>query len=339
MEYVYHYTSADGLKGILESKSLWATNAEYLNDFREIKQGIDRIKSLRGSLSEFSQIKLEEIYAKHKNMPLEIIQEAMQNKKVHLANHFLKFLWDIIDNNSIDEIYTTSFTTKHDSLNHWLTYGSEQTSYCIKFNKEKLFDDMYFRQRKFLSGYDNVDYEPATNIFHSLLKEHYLPEVLGYILNSDLDLDLDKKELDKKCAIAAIEIFNEVIFKIASIKDRAFKYEEEYRFTLFHPGSVMLNDNDQIDYFDFIDSSDIDFLEQGEQGDKDGKHFPLCYRTLKSGIIAPYRAIPFPKNSIEEIIIGPSENNELAVKGLKSLLSSLNFDVEVSSTKTSFRRI
>jgi hypothetical protein len=67
--------------------------------------------------------------------------------------------------------------------------------------------------------------------------------------------------------------------------------------------------------------------------------FPLRYRTLKSGIIAPYRAIPFPKNSIEEIIVGPSENKDLAVKGLRSLLSSLDYNVKVSSTETSFRRI
>ena len=283
-------------------------------------------------MSEFSQIKLEEIYAKHKNMPLEIIQEAMQNKKVHLANHFLKSLWDIVDNNSIDEIYTTSFTTKRDSLNHWLTYGSEQTSYCIKFNKEKLFDDEYFRQRKLLSGYDDVDYQPTEEMLHSLIEEHYLPEVLSYVL----DPNLNGNDLNEKCAIAAIEIFNEAIFKIASIKDQAFEYEEEYRFTLFYPGLVSLNENTEKGYFDFIDSSNIDFIEL-ENGVKE--FFPLCYRTLKSGIIAPYRAIPFPKNSIDEIIIGPSENNELAVKGLKSFLSSLNFDVEVSSTKTSFRRI
>ncbi|MBA6409244.1 MULTISPECIES: DUF2971 domain-containing protein [Pseudoalteromonas] len=332
MEYVYHYTSADGLKGILESKSLWATNAEYLNDFREIKQGIDRIKSLRGSLSEFSQIKLEEIYAKHKNIPLDVTQKEMRSKDVHLANHFLNFLWNIIDNNTIDEIYTTSFTTKRDSLNHWLTYGSEQTSYCIKFNKEKLFDDEYFRQRKLLSGYDDVDYQPTEEMLHSLIEEHYLPEVLSYVL----DPNLNGNDLNEKCAIAAIEIFNEAIFKIASIKDQAFEYEEEYRFTLFYPGLVSLNENTEKGYFDFIDSSNIDFIEL-ENGVKE--FFPLCYRTLKSGIIAPYRAIPFPKNSIDEIIIGPSENNELAVKGLKSFLSSLNFDVEVSSTKTSFRRI
>ncbi len=332
MEYIYHYTSADGLKGILESEKLWATNTEYLNDFKEIKQGIKTLKSHKKYLKEFSQQKLEEIYARHKNIPVHISQKAMKSEKVHLVNHFLEFLWSIIDNNTIDEVYTTSFTTKHDSLNHWLTYGSDQTSYCIKFNKDKLFDDLYFRRRKFLSAYDYVDYEPAAHMLNSLLENHYLPEVLSYILDSNLN----EEERDKRCAIATIEIYNEVIFKMASIKGKAFEYEEEYRFTLIHPGSVKLNDLEKENYFNFIDSSDIEFLEGV---DEIKNFFPLRYRALKSGVIAPYREVPFPKNAIEEIIIGPTENKKLAAKGLKSLLNSLNFDVEVSNTETTFRRL
>lgn len=35
---VYHYTTLSGLKGILESQSLYATNFAFLNDSREIHQ-------------------------------------------------------------------------------------------------------------------------------------------------------------------------------------------------------------------------------------------------------------------------------------------------------------
>ncbi|MFO1205708.1 MAG: hypothetical protein U1E63_08295 [Burkholderiales bacterium] len=33
--YLYHYTTAEGLKGIVESQQLWATNIAYLNDAEE----------------------------------------------------------------------------------------------------------------------------------------------------------------------------------------------------------------------------------------------------------------------------------------------------------------
>ena len=331
MEYVYHYTSAEGLKGILESKSLWATNTEYLNDFREIKEGIDTIKPLREEFSEFSQEKLEEIYAKHKGIPLKDIKNKMQNADIDKVNKFLASFWDALDENELSDIYTVSFTTERDSLNHWLTYGSEQTSYCIKFNKDKLHDNEYFIRHKFLIDYADVVYERTKEMLH-LLIEKCLPEVL----DCSLDESLDKNELNRKLSKLVIEAFNDIAFKVASIKNKAFMYEKEYRFILYSPGFVVINDEPKVNYFDFIECSYIDFVEL-KNGEKE--FFPLKYRTLKSGIIAPYRAIPFPKNSIEEIIIGPSENNELAVKGLKSLLSSLNFDVEVSSTQTSFRRI
>jgi hypothetical protein len=37
--HVYHYTTNEGLKGIIESKSLWATGGYYLNDTSEIEYG------------------------------------------------------------------------------------------------------------------------------------------------------------------------------------------------------------------------------------------------------------------------------------------------------------
>jgi len=38
-QHVYHYTTSQGLKGIIESRSLWATGAYYLNDISEIEYG------------------------------------------------------------------------------------------------------------------------------------------------------------------------------------------------------------------------------------------------------------------------------------------------------------
>ncbi len=33
---LYHYTTAEGLKGIIESDKIWATNYRYVNDLTEI---------------------------------------------------------------------------------------------------------------------------------------------------------------------------------------------------------------------------------------------------------------------------------------------------------------
>lgn len=38
---LYHYTSAEGLLGIISSKSIWATTLNYLNDSKEFEYGLD----------------------------------------------------------------------------------------------------------------------------------------------------------------------------------------------------------------------------------------------------------------------------------------------------------
>jgi hypothetical protein len=47
---LYHYTSLEGLLGIIESKSIWATNVLYLNDASELNYSIDLPK---GQVDEF----------------------------------------------------------------------------------------------------------------------------------------------------------------------------------------------------------------------------------------------------------------------------------------------
>ncbi len=39
VDVLYHYTDAEGLKGIVESRTIWATHAGFLNDIAEIEHG------------------------------------------------------------------------------------------------------------------------------------------------------------------------------------------------------------------------------------------------------------------------------------------------------------
>jgi hypothetical protein len=39
-EYLYHYTSIDGLHGIVTNRSIWASMVHYLNDAAELKTAI-----------------------------------------------------------------------------------------------------------------------------------------------------------------------------------------------------------------------------------------------------------------------------------------------------------
>ena len=50
-ERLFHYTSGAGLLGILESRKLWATEARYLNDAKELEYGLSVIASVVDSLA------------------------------------------------------------------------------------------------------------------------------------------------------------------------------------------------------------------------------------------------------------------------------------------------
>src|SRR5438876_12190342 len=50
-EFLYHYTSQDGLLGIVKSRSLWATNISHLNDSTEFELSLGLIqKSLSAGI-------------------------------------------------------------------------------------------------------------------------------------------------------------------------------------------------------------------------------------------------------------------------------------------------
>lgn len=48
---LYHYTTAQGLQGILESRAIWATDIHYLNDYTELVDSKERLLEIMRSLA------------------------------------------------------------------------------------------------------------------------------------------------------------------------------------------------------------------------------------------------------------------------------------------------
>lgn len=92
-DYLYHYTTLSGCLGILESSSLWASDARCLNDTLELTYGIDLICD--------ELLKLP-VATKHR-LNIEI---AMRNLRSHPR-----------------DIYIASFSTNADQLGQWRAYA------------------------------------------------------------------------------------------------------------------------------------------------------------------------------------------------------------------------
>jgi hypothetical protein len=322
-ESVYHYTTALGLKGILESKSLFATHHNFLNDTNEIEKGLE-IFSKSKKLFRFQVIenyKKEFMLKRNDNVDYPL-------SKFEFIGELFDQWWANFENfcNSVN-VFITSFTFVGDSLNHWSHYGDKQTSYCIKFNKEK-FSSTYNMPLKSIVSKGAVRYDDSiTDIVNSFTEFFSQGVMKGYdqrkLKNTEsFDTDLEIGTLFAEC-------LNEILFEAATIKGRAFFQEEEFRSILIFPDELKINGQKSKNFFELTDYDEFE--------DEMRKESKLKFRCSEQGVFVPYHSVPFDISSIEEIIIGKSNHKQESILGLEMLLDSLDLNIKVSSTKNSFR--
>jgi hypothetical protein len=106
---IHHYTSTEGLLGMLSFKKLWATQSEYLND------------------------KSEYIYAK------DVILETIRGlNDINVSKHKDIFEVCLEQIYKIYDIYTCSFSKNPDILSQWRGYCPNDGGFCIGFEVDEL---------------------------------------------------------------------------------------------------------------------------------------------------------------------------------------------------------
>lgn len=102
---IYHYTSFNGLKGIIEKKRLRYTDYRYLNDSTELKFSI------------------------------EIIKAAVLASDIRQIHYLIWIIFKIFDNlDNYYNVYISSFSEK-EKLALWRYYGANGTGFAIGFNQ------------------------------------------------------------------------------------------------------------------------------------------------------------------------------------------------------------
>ena len=95
-ETIYHYTSLDGLVGIVESQSLWLSDYSYLNDTRELTHGLDIV---RGVIDD-------------------IAKNESNDNVLNLLQSWLQGI-----EKSENRVCVASLSADGDSLSQWRAYG------------------------------------------------------------------------------------------------------------------------------------------------------------------------------------------------------------------------
>ena len=111
--FMYHYTNAAGLKGIIENECFWFTDYRYLNDTSEINYGM--------SLFSTDNIKYPNKF------DIEKLNGII--RKIHMSYKTYNF-------DNLSGIYIASYTSMRDDINQWKMYGDDGRGFVIRFSKE-----------------------------------------------------------------------------------------------------------------------------------------------------------------------------------------------------------
>ncbi|MFJ2493714.1 DUF2971 domain-containing protein [Pseudomonas iridis] len=106
MSILYHYTSQHGLLGILDSKSVWATNTHFLNDPTEFVHGL----SFAASIANY------------------FFDSDYWSSFGSALHRHLKSIRG-------DDLYVSSFSEKPDLLSQWRGYCPAGSGYCIGLDR------------------------------------------------------------------------------------------------------------------------------------------------------------------------------------------------------------
>ena len=157
-DWLFHYTDAEGAMGILDRGIFWATDANYLNDYKEIQIGID--------------------YANHW---LEINNASIDREVVKK----LKLNFDPNPGRqSGQRMFVCSFSTEKDSLSQWRAYG-KSGGYAIGFHREfleKKAVQLGLRIEKCVYDHDTNN-NPVSEYLTKLLKDGFFDDFNDEKLN------------------------------------------------------------------------------------------------------------------------------------------------------------
>lgn len=223
---VFHYTNRAGLIGILNSQTLWATAAEFLNDDQEIRYAVGLVAA---------QLKNSATPARY-DLPM-----------LDLVDRFIEEMWRQLPAHEPFELlresepYLVSFCKRGDLLSMWRAYGADG-GFAIEFDTAQLLaacdplgeaewdrldgeaGDPVLESRMLNSGLSASAHAVS---YGSVALQGLTDSILGRIAQRYDDI----RDL-------AAEVVAMSIKDLLKIKHPAFREEEEVRLIVFEEGDL-----------------------------------------------------------------------------------------------------
>jgi hypothetical protein len=199
-ETLFHYTSQQGLLGMLQGRELWATKVYYLNDGREIAHGFDVARAYLEGRPHF--------------------------KDEGESGLLLRTLHDYIDRVSLMNVCVASFTELGDQLSQWRGYGRPGDSYSIGFPGAYLQEN--WRREMWVLSRCLYDYDEQVAAVGEVVQRAV--ERFQFLLEPGRMTETDPgKIMGAAAESAGFEYIFALLRVAAAIKDPSFAEEREWR--------------------------------------------------------------------------------------------------------------
>lgn len=278
MPSLYHYTDINAVQSILKARILRLTDTRFLNDSTEFTKGIQELRKALSSRQEAPPL-----------LDLASNKDLLNTAISHIDTFLNEASTQEFQNNR--PTFVTSFSRAYDSLSQWRAYGL----YSIEFDSELLEKTLELHCQLEKCKYDEFD---LINFSPESIEEA-IAEVLFNLENDveDLELSIYITELD-------------LLYRAASIKDNAFRVEEEERLIIC----------------------------------VGGKDAQIKFRIRDNMLVPYFETSEFPPECIKSITVGPMQDQDLAIKSLELFTFKLSktkeykgHKIKVNSSSTPYR--
>ncbi len=213
-EKLYHYTSGEGLRGVMRSGTLWLSDIYSMNDPSEFRYAIDKgLEKIRNSSTRLVP-----------GRSVTISQDMVRhfNANVQSLAHFL----------------ACSFSCTKDDIGQWRSYADDGKGYALVFDGPML-------EKAFLNTASQcAPASPETlYIQYSVAKlTKSLDKLfsLGKQLLSKIDPKAADPVLDSRTQTIVLDMLHNVASASPLFKHPAYDSEEEFRFLYIYPAGAQL---------------------------------------------------------------------------------------------------
>lgn len=195
-----HYTSVEGVMGMVRDEKLWATNIKFLNDQQEFQHAFDMLRTILAQ-PQIAPKSHTELFTQFQDF---VTRRLRGEEKYNSGS-----------------VFTLSFSARPDLLSQWRGYCPENNGYCVMYDAEDVLAAVRAEFENAHLVECVYDKEAKEKPFREILNRHWQ----SYVLAAD----------DTKAREAIVyQLSKEIRLLAAYFKDASFSEEQEHRIVVLY---------------------------------------------------------------------------------------------------------